>query len=102
MTASLLITKRSEKHLVTAVAGTLHCYGGSWIPPRDSSSSRKMETDLGLVRGSLKDGFRTTRVDGISDRSPRSPLEGNKFFLGPGKGLPGGAPEMVINSIPTR
>jgi len=33
--------------------------------------------------------------------SPRSPLEGNQYFLGPGNHLPGGAPEMVIHSIPT-
>ncbi len=32
---------------------------------------------------------------------PRSPLEGNQLFLGPGRHLPGGAPEIVINSIST-
>jgi|TARA_R110001583_G_scaffold138403_1_gene290021 hypothetical protein len=28
-------------------------------------------------------------------------MEGNQFFRGPGNHLPGGAPEMVIDSIPT-
>ena len=28
-------------------------------------------------------------------------LTGNDFFRGPGKGLPGGGPELVIDSIPT-
>lgn len=31
----------------------------------------------------------------------RSPLEGNQYLLGPGSHLPGGAPEIVIESIPT-
>jgi hypothetical protein len=26
----------------------------------------------------------------------------NQYFLGPGKHLPGGAPEMVVESIPTK
>jgi hypothetical protein len=46
-------------------------------------------------------GFRVKEINGISGMSPRSPLEGNQYFLGPGKGLPNGAPEMVINSVPT-
>lgn len=37
----------------------------------------------------------------ITEMSPRSPLEGNQWFLGPGQRLPGGAPEMVVDSIPT-
>lgn len=32
---------------------------------------------------------------------PRSPLNGNDYFLGPGQHLHGGAPEMVINSVAT-
>jgi len=60
-----------------------------------------LETALGLEPKSLTSGFRITEVNGISDMSPRSPLEGNKYFLGPGKGLPGGGPEIVIDPIPT-
>jgi hypothetical protein len=29
-------------------------------------------------------------------------MEGNSLFQGPGNHLPGGAPEMVIDSIPTK
>jgi hypothetical protein len=28
-------------------------------------------------------------------------LTGNVFFKGPGEGLPGGGPEIVVDSIPT-
>ena len=65
------------------------------------SLATKIENDMGLVPGSLKDGFKVRQVNGIRDMSPRSPLEGNQYFLGPGNHLPGGAPEMVIHSIPT-
>jgi len=61
----------------------------------------RLERALGLDRGTLKDGFRFTRVPRILGRAPRSPLEGNDYFLGPGKGLPGGGPEIVIDPIPT-
>ena len=62
----------------------------------------RLERQLGLHRGSLWKGFRLKEVKGIKNMSPRSPLEGsNKYFLGPGKGLPNGAPEMVIDSVPT-
>jgi hypothetical protein len=61
----------------------------------------RLERALGLERGSLMDGFRFTRVPGIDGMAPRSPLFGNQYFLGPGQGLPGGGPEMIINSIPT-
>jgi hypothetical protein len=40
------------------------------------------------------------QIDGIRDLYPRSTLEGNEYFLGPGEHLPGGGPEMVIDSIP--
>lgn len=33
---------------------------------------------------------------------PNSPMEGNDYFRGAGKHLPGGHPEMVIKSIPTK
>jgi RHS repeat-associated protein len=62
---------------------------------------RDFERQLGLEPGSLRKGFRITRVEGIRDMSPRSPPEGNRFFLGPRKGLPGGGPEIVIDPVPT-
>ena len=63
--------------------------------------ARDLERELGLDPGSLGQGFRITRVQGIEDMSPRSPLKGNRFFKGPGEGLPGGGPEMVVDSIST-
>jgi hypothetical protein len=64
-------------------------------------SAGRLEFALGLERGSLMDGFRFTRVSGIADRSPRSPLVGNQYFLGPGRGLPGGGPELVVDPVGT-
>jgi RHS repeat-associated protein len=63
--------------------------------------ARQLEKQLGLEPGSLRQGFRVTRVEGIRDMAPRSPLEGNRFFRGPGDGLPGGGPEIVVDPIPT-
>ncbi|WP_205631656.1 hypothetical protein [Collimonas pratensis] len=65
------------------------------------STVTQIENDMGLVPGSLQDGFKVRQVTGVRDMSPVSPLEGNQYFLGAGNHLPGGAPEMVINSIPT-
>ncbi|SET59537.1 hypothetical protein SAMN02583745_02825 [Thorsellia anophelis DSM 18579] len=56
---------------------------------------------MGLNSGSLNEGFNIRQIEGITDMRPRSPLEGNDYFLGPRQHLPGGAPEMVINSIST-
>jgi hypothetical protein len=44
--------------------------------------------------------FQIRQVANILDRMPRSPMEGNQYFLGPDKHLPGGAPEMVVESLP--
>ena len=42
-------------------------------------------------------------VSDIPDRCPRCPVgnTGNDLFLGGGEGLPGGGPELVIDSIPS-
>jgi RHS repeat-associated protein len=66
-----------------------------------NSQSTALERAMGLTPGSLGNGVRITEVRGISTMNPRSPLIGNSFFRGPGMGLPGGGPEMIINSIPT-
>jgi hypothetical protein len=70
----------------------------------DVATTAKLEKALGLKSGSLSDGFRITEVNGIRGMAPRSPISGdigNPFFLGAGKGLPGGGPEMIIEPIPT-
>jgi len=54
-----------------------------------------MALDMGLVPGTLQDGFKVRQVIGIKDMRPTSPMEGNQYFQGPGNHLPGGAPEMV-------
>ncbi|MDN3639400.1 hypothetical protein QWY82_11345 [Simiduia curdlanivorans] len=61
----------------------------------------ELENAFGLEPGTLKEGFKIRKVDNIADKMTRSPLEGNQYFLGPGNHLPGGAPEIVIESIPT-
>lgn len=66
-----------------------------------AAQTSALESALGLEPGSLVSGFRITEVRGISGMSPRSPLVGNPYFRGPGKGLPGGGPEMIVNPIPT-
>jgi len=62
----------------------------------------KIEVDLGLEPGTLHAGFKIRKITSITNANPRSPLEGNKYFLGKGEHLPGGAPEVVIDSIPTK
>ncbi len=61
-----------------------------------------LEISMGLEPGSLENGFKIRTIDNINAKSPRSPLEGNRFFRGGGNHLPGGAPEMVIASVPTK
>jgi hypothetical protein len=60
-----------------------------------------LESALGLEPSSLANGFRISEVRGISGMNPRSPLTGNPYFQGPGKGLPGGGPEIVVDPLPT-
>ena len=88
---------------VTDKNGTLKYFGNAHNSELTISKSlvNKIERDMGLKPDSLSEGFNIRRVEGISEMNPRSPLEGNQYFLGPGNYLPGGAPEMVINSIPS-
>lgn len=66
-----------------------------------SSQARQLETAFGLEPKSLDNRFKIREVTGIQSRLPSSPLEGNRFFEGPGMHLPGGALELVVTSIPT-
>lgn len=65
------------------------------------SLAAKIEKDMGLIPGSLQEGFKVRQVTGLKSMEPVSPLEGNQYFRGPGNHLPGGAPEMVVRSIST-
>ncbi|MGG5812388.1 hypothetical protein [Falsiroseomonas sp. CW058] len=68
------------------------------------ADARRLEGALGLTPGSLDDGFKIRRINSINSRSPRSPNDGmgNENFLGGGRHLPGGGPEMIIDGVPTR
>ena len=67
-----------------------------------AQQSAELEVALGLSRGDLAEGFRISRIGGISSMNPASPLVGNQYFLGPGRGLPGGGPELTIRPpVPT-
>ena len=66
-----------------------------------SATASSIERGMGLKPGSLQNGFKVREISDITSMNPRSPLEGNEYFLGPGQHLPNGAPEMVINSVPT-
>ncbi|MBP1853591.1 hypothetical protein [Rhizobium halophytocola] len=71
----------------------------------DAKTIAVLERNLGLEPGSLQQGFKIREAKGIRARNPRSPLPGgagnNQYFLGAGEHLPGGGPEMLIDSIPT-
>ncbi|MGZ5198716.1 MAG: two-partner secretion domain-containing protein [Telluria sp.] len=77
-----------------------HAPVGSEVTISPSLAS-KIELDMGLEPGSLQNGFNVRRVDGLQAMQPSSPMNGNAYFRGPGMHLPSGAPELVVNSIPT-
>jgi len=52
-----------------------------------------------LRKNSLESRNIISIIDNIVDRAPGSPTVGNKRFLGGGKGLPRGAPELTISGI---
>jgi hypothetical protein len=60
-----------------------------------------LEKALGLPTSRLSNGGIISVVDGIAGRAPRSPLSGNKLFIGGGRGLPGGGPEINVAPIAT-
>ena len=93
-------TYLTDQKAIQDVLGELTADGGKMtIPPQRAS---QLEQALGLDPGSLQNGFKVRQVDDIGGRAPRSTMEGNNQFLGPGQHLPGGGPEIVVNSIPTR
>ncbi len=65
------------------------------------SQASQLEQSMGLQPGSMVNGFKVRQVDRITEMSPNSPLQGNEYFQGAGQHLPGGGPEMVIESIST-
>lgn len=88
----------SDKQSITDVIGSVDGMSNMIIQKADAV---RLEAAFGLEPGSLQSGFKIRQVDNVQARKPRSPMEGNRFFLGAGNHLPGGAPEMVVDSIPT-
>lgn len=88
----------TDQQAITNLTGPLNAGGETVIT---SSQAAQLEQAMGLQPGSLANGFKVRQVSGITDMAPRSPMEGNQYFQGPGQHLPGGGPEMVIESIST-
>ncbi|NTF50296.1 type IV secretion protein Rhs [Agrobacterium rhizogenes] len=88
----------TDQQAITDILGPLNTAGETFITIEQQS---QLEAAMGLQPGSLAGGFKVRQVTGITEMSPRSPLEGNKLFQGAGQHLPGGGPEMVVDSIPT-
>ena len=64
-----------------------------------SSKARELERALGLRKNSLESRNIISMIDDIASRAPGLPIQGNENFLGGGKGLPTGAPELTISGI---
>jgi RHS repeat-associated protein len=88
----------SDLQSVTSIIGDINSLPKITI---NKSVAIRLEVAFGLEPDSLQEGFKVRQVDDLLKRNPRSPMEGYRFFLGAGNHLPGGAPEMVIDSIPT-
>jgi hypothetical protein len=85
----------TDKEAIADIIGEFEM-GGTVRITRDQAMT--LEMGLGLRIGKLWDGFRVSRISGISGMSPRVPTDGDpEFFLGPGAGLPGGGPELVVS-----
>lgn len=63
-----------------------------------TQEATRLETALGLKEGSLQNGFKIREISltGMPPERIRVPEHGNKHFLGKGKGLPGGGPELEL------
>lgn len=63
-----------------------------------TQEATRLETALGLKEGSLQNGFKIREISltGMPPERIRVPERGNKHFLGKGKGLPGGGPELEL------
>ncbi|KPY45910.1 filamentous hemagglutinin [Pseudomonas savastanoi pv. retacarpa] len=88
----------TDGEAISSITGPLNI-GGETVITRLQAA--QLEQAMGLEQGSMASGFKVRQVDGITEMSPNSPLQGNEYFQGAGQHLPGGAPEMVIDSIPT-
>lgn len=88
----------TDKEAISSITGPLNIGGETVIT---KSQAAQLELAMGLKPGSMASGFKVRQVDGVAEMSPYSPLQGNEYFQGAGKHLPGGGPEMVVESIQT-
>ncbi len=88
----------SDNKGISDIIGDIHGQSELTI---SKDMAHQLEESFGLETGSLGKSFKIRKIENITEQMPRSPLEGNQLFLGPGRHLPGGAPEIVINSIST-
>jgi hypothetical protein len=89
----------TDKEAIANVIGEFEGGGVMRVPAERASV---LEEALGLDRGILADDFRITIQEGLSKLDPQIPTSGNRYWRGPGQGLPGGGPELVVKPpIPT-
>jgi len=90
----------TDRELFTSTIGELS--EDSSVIRASSSQLRELESKLGLEPYSIGEGSVVRKIEGVSEISPASPLEGNDFFRGPGNHLPSGAPELIISPAQSR
>jgi len=90
----------TDQKAISDVLGEFEGKGGTISVTAQQAA--KLEQSLGLNEGTLANGFRISRVADVVSRSPARPMVGNATFLGPGKGLPGGGPELIVSALPTQ
>ena len=91
-------TPLTDLQAVESVIGKISEGNRMTISPAQASA---LEDALGLPTGRLGQGGVISIVDDVALRAPRSPVAGNQFFLGGGRGLPGGGPEVNVAPIGT-
>lgn len=61
--------------------------------------AQELESRLGLIPGTARDGGTVSIIKDIAMRNPTFPTEGNQLFRGKRQGLPKGGPEVTIAPI---
>ena len=80
-----------------------HAYGEKLGKQKfDAATINRIEKGLGLnlKQAERNDYMRITQIKDFMNKNPRIPTKGNEYFKF-AEGLPGGGPELVIDSIPT-
>ncbi len=80
----------------TAIREIIGKFEGREIITISQADAEALAKALGLSPNTLTSGFRISKITGIRGMDISYPLEGNEYFLGPGRGLPGGGPEIKI------